>query len=216
MALSVTVHTGPDPLTPGRQVPRRQWRALVLARAVHCMKTFKHDCRNLLFFVADARENEFFGYGDEETYLRNGLSLDPVTVASVADYLRAHGENAISFDAADDAAAKMKALDVQDQANQRPAHRPVSVDDENNDVNTSRPTGNSVAAALRRLRKDRPDIHARVLAGEITANAGMIDGGFRKKRPSKKQTPLEKMLKLLPKLNADDIAILRKELEAMP
>jgi hypothetical protein len=30
------------------------------------------------------------------------------------------------------------------------------------------PTGNSAARALRRLRKDRPDLHARILAGELT------------------------------------------------
>jgi hypothetical protein len=37
------------------------------------------------------------------------------------------------------------------------------------------PTGTSAAAALRRLCKDRPDIHARVLAGEISAHAGMVE-----------------------------------------
>ena len=37
------------------------------------------------------------------------------------------------------------------------------------------------AAALRRLRKDRPDIHARVLAGELSPHAGMIEAGFRKR-----------------------------------
>jgi hypothetical protein len=37
--------------------------------------------------------------------------------------------------------------------------------DNNNGINT-RPTGTSAAAALRRLRKDRPDMHARVLKGE--------------------------------------------------
>ena len=47
--------------------------------------------------------------------------------------------------------------------------------------------------AHRRLRKDRPDIHARVLAGEISAHAGMIEAGFRKKPPSRNQTPLEKV-----------------------
>ena len=44
-----------------------------------------------------------------------------------------------------------------------------------------RPSGNSRAAFLRRLRKDRPDIHARVLAGELSPHAGMIEAGFRKK-----------------------------------
>jgi hypothetical protein len=43
-----------------------------------------------------------------------------------------------------------------------------------------RPSGNSRAAFLRRLRKDRPDIHARGLAGELSPHAGMIEAGFRK------------------------------------
>jgi hypothetical protein len=44
-----------------------------------------------------------------------------------------------------------------------------------------RPQGNSTAQALRRLRKDRKDLHARVLAGELTPHAAMIEAGFRKK-----------------------------------
>lgn len=35
------------------------------------------------------------------------------------------------------------------------------------------PTGTSVKAALRRLRTQRPDLHARELHGEMTANAAM-------------------------------------------
>jgi hypothetical protein len=38
-------------------------------------------------------------------------------------------------------------------------------------------TGTSAAAAMRRLRKDRPDIHARALAGGLSAHAGMIEAG---------------------------------------
>lgn len=41
------------------------------------------------------------------------------------------------------------------------------------------PTGTSESAALRRLRKDRPDLHERVLAGELKANAAMVEAGFR-------------------------------------
>jgi hypothetical protein len=49
-------------------------------------------------------------------------------------------------------------------------------------------SGNSRTAFIRRLRKDRPDIHARVLAGELSPHAGMIKAGFRKK-PVPKQSP---------------------------
>jgi hypothetical protein len=39
--------------------------------------------------------------------------------------------------------------------------------------------GNARQYALRRLRKDRGDIHARVLAGELSPHQGMIEAGFR-------------------------------------
>jgi hypothetical protein len=32
---------------------------------------------------------------------------------------------------------------------------------------------------LRRLRKDRPDLHARVLADELSAHAAAVEAGFR-------------------------------------
>ena len=41
------------------------------------------------------------------------------------------------------------------------------------------PTGNSSNAALRRLRAQRPDLHARVLAHELSPHAAMIMAGFR-------------------------------------
>ena len=76
--------------------------------------------------------------------------------------------------------------DARDRANLRPAHKHIDRDvytgeraDERN-VHI-RPSGNSRAAFLRRLRKDRPDLHARVLAGELSPHAGMIEAGFRKK-----------------------------------
>ncbi|MFJ4969809.1 hypothetical protein [Streptomyces sp. NPDC088755] len=45
--------------------------------------------------------------------------------------------------------------------------------------NEVRPTGTTQAAALRRLRKDAPELHARVLAGELSAHAAMVQAGFR-------------------------------------
>ncbi|GAB3655709.1 hypothetical protein GCM10027589_14980 [Actinocorallia lasiicapitis] len=42
-----------------------------------------------------------------------------------------------------------------------------------------RPTGTSQAAALRRLRKDAPVLHDRVLNGELSAHAAMVEAGFR-------------------------------------
>ncbi|GAA1264806.1 hypothetical protein [Saccharothrix xinjiangensis] len=52
-----------------------------------------------------------------------------------------------------------------------------------NEVAPSRPTGTSRQAALRRLRKDAPEYHAKVIAGEMSANKAMIDSGLRQPPP---------------------------------
>ena len=42
-----------------------------------------------------------------------------------------------------------------------------------------RPDGNSVCAALRRLRKHRPDLRSLVLSGELSPHAAAVEAGFR-------------------------------------
>jgi hypothetical protein len=64
----------------------------------------------------------------------------------------------------------------------------VDADDGNivdpvNEVPDLRPTGTSRQAALRRLRKDAPEYHAKVIAGEMSANRAMIDSGLRPPPP---------------------------------
>jgi hypothetical protein len=56
-----------------------------------------------------------------------------------------------------------KILDA-DRQKRRPPGRPKTVDNTEGDINGSRPTGTSAAAALRRLERQRPDLLDRVLA----------------------------------------------------
>jgi hypothetical protein len=58
----------------------------------------------------------------------------------------------------------MQRRNQEDRDNQRPVGRPRReiVNNTKNDVDNIRPRGNSVKAALRRLRKDRLDLHERV------------------------------------------------------
>jgi hypothetical protein len=44
--------------------------------------------------------------------------------------------------------------------------------------------GTSRQYALRKLRKDAPELHAKVIAGDISPNAAMIEAGFRRKMVS--------------------------------
>ena len=77
---------------------------------------------------------------------------------------------------------------------------------EGGDIITSS-RGTDPTYIVRRLKRDRPDIADRVIAGELSANAAAIEAGFRKK-----PAPFAQILKLLPKLTADERAQLRDAL----
>jgi hypothetical protein len=67
----------------------------------------------------------------------------------------------------------IEALDLLD----RELRNPESVHAGNNVP--SRPEGNTKEKALRRLRKDAPELHAEVIAGHLTAHAAAVKAGFR-------------------------------------
>lgn len=77
-----------------------------------------------------------------------------------------------------------EALDLFDRAMQNPnggdrrSGRNFSLDN----IQTDPPSGTSREAGLRRLRKDRPDLHAEVLAGTLSTHAAMIQAGFRQRK----------------------------------
>ena len=48
-------------------------------------------------------------------------------------------------------------------------------------VQTDAPAGNSAARSLRKLRNQAPTLHQRVLDGELSPHAAMVEAGFRKK-----------------------------------
>lgn len=64
------------------------------------------------------------------------------------------------------------------------------------------------AHTLSRLKRERPDLFKRVVAGKLSANAAAIEAGWRK-RP----TTLEKILKLLPKLTPTERRQLRARID---
>lgn len=65
---------------------------------------------------------------------------------------------------------------------------------------TKAPTGNTKAAGLRRLRKDRPDLHEAVVNDEISVNEACVRAGFRK-RP----TPVDQAKKAVEKMNNKEL-----------
>lgn len=79
-----------------------------------------------------------------------------------------------------------RALAAIEEATQQPAGNRTGRNQHTAEVGTldniqgsKAPTGTSESAALRRLRKDRPDLHAQVLNGEVSAHAAAVEAGFR-------------------------------------
>ena len=69
-------------------------------------------------------------------------------------------------------------VDLLDRVLQRQVGRPREIVDNINN-SEGRPSGNSQARALRRLRKDAPELHAEVIAGRLSAHAAMVKAGLR-------------------------------------
>lgn len=80
---------------------------------------------------------------------------------------------------------------------------------------TSRPEGNSRSKALRRLRKDAPELHADVLAGRISAHGAMVKAGYRPRTSTVRTDSPEQVAAALRRLlSPEDIALVIKLLIA--
>jgi hypothetical protein len=91
-------------------------------------------------------------------------------------------------------------------ANQHKA-REVTHDTIMSDQKAKPAQGTSVAYTLRRLARERPDLLARVEAGELSANKAAIEAGFRKV-----PTPQEQIRKAFAKLTDDERVAMLAEL----
>lgn len=96
-----------------------------------------------------------------------------------------------------------------------------SLDFKNNNVHlesgAANPQGNSRSRALRKLRKDKPELHADVLAGRLSAHAAMVQAGFRPKTVSVPVSQPDSIAAALRRhLSPDDIARLIKLLLEEP
>jgi hypothetical protein len=72
------------------------------------------------------------------------------------------------------------------------------------------PTGNSTDAGLRRLRKNRPELHKRVLCGALTVHGAMKVAGFRKV-PSAIEVAQKAYRKLGPRERAAFLAWVKRQ-----
>ncbi len=85
--------------------------------------------------------------------------------------------------------ADVEALDLLDRACQKPHGGDRKSEDaiKCTDAPLDEKPKSRAGRDLRRLRKDAPEVHSRVLSGEISPHAGMVEAGFRK-RPAPYET----------------------------
>jgi hypothetical protein len=57
-----------------------QWPEIIAEYQWYCRHVLPGDCRNLLHMVREGEATGWAGYDDRETYLREGLGLDPEAV----------------------------------------------------------------------------------------------------------------------------------------
>lgn len=156
------------------EVPRESWGTLLRARKTFVKTSIPHDCRELLRFVEEADQMfEELGFANLEELIRNGLEIDPDLVGWAVKGLRSlKPDEPVTLDAA----VRLGKHGRQGAPRDEKGH---FVADRSKGSNYNL-RGTTAEYTLARLDRDRPDIAARVRAGELSANAGAIEAGFRK------------------------------------
>ena len=106
--------------------------------------------------------------------------------------------------------ATLSALDRVAQAEQRPGERTDLLDivkevDADDSAGENWPHGNERQYAIRKLRTSRPDLHEKVLAGELSPHAAMIAAGFRRRTLTVPAEPVGAIRALLRHFSADEL-----------
>ena len=73
----------------------------------------------------------------------------------------------------------IEAIDLLDRVLQNPEGGSATQRATVSNSNSGRPSGTSKAYALRRLRKEAPELHTEVVAGNLSAHAAMVKAGLR-------------------------------------
>lgn len=96
------------------------------------------------------------------------------------------------------------ALDALDRVTKGRQGERTDLVDNINEVQSS-PDGTSAAYALRKLRTDAPELHERVIAGDLSPHAAMLEAGFRRKTIQVPADPAGAARALLRKFTADEV-----------
>lgn len=178
----VTVQRGPvDATDRARDVSPEKWFDLTLARRLFARSKLPSDCRNLLLFVQEAEEFQMWtrtGHADLPAYLREGLGIDPAVVQWAVEGLhKLDTTQPVPLKAAVEAG--QRAAQVMEQAPEMKGQGRPKNDEKGDNVTFSSDRGNEATYLSARLKRDHPEIAAKVLRGEYRSiRAAALDAGI--------------------------------------
>lgn len=161
------------------EVGEEEWPELVRTRREFCEKVVPRDCRLLLFFVKDAEDAGWLGYENRDSYLRDGLNLDPELVQWAL--------RGLEKTRPDEAVALADAV-VLGKHGAPPGNKNAAKQKEQNKGgrSTFEFGKNTKVHWIARLDRDRPDLAARVRSGELKAKTAAREAGIIKRKGEKK------------------------------
>lgn len=212
---SVTVRTGPVSASDkARDVDPKRWIELTWARRSFVAVKVQYDCRSLIGFVDEAEQFRIWektGHADLGDYIRNGLEIAPELVEwariglesldrSKPQPLRLAAERGQQTLAERAALARAQA-DPESPEYVKPKGRKAKSLNVSNTDNSER---NSTPGTLRRLARTRPELLARVEAGELSVNAAALEAGIRKRHKSIPVDSAESAIRALRRVFTDE------------
>jgi Arc/MetJ-type ribon-helix-helix transcriptional regulator len=182
-------------------VPKEEWATLVRLRKYGIATHLNHDCHCLVQFVNEAETMyQELGYASVEDMIRRGYELDPEEVGLAVEWLRRKKPDwLVGFPEAIEMgkrhrAAVDKAREVQSPVMPNGVNRRYSGVKEK-EKPTPLPKGDSSERKIARLRRDHPDIAARLEKGEFPSVAAAVRAanGQPAIKQRKKATPLDQL-----------------------
>ena len=181
---SVAVRTGPVSADDSaRDVNPSRWLELTLARRTFVAINVPYDCRSLINFVDEAASHriwEHTGHADLDDYIHHGLDIDPELVEWARLGLSVIGkEKPVSLGVAIDAGKKV--AETMAKAPDNAPKRGEVGRGRGNRSDNIRPNkgGTSKDRLAAKIKRDHPDIAARVANGEFKSiRAAALEAGI--------------------------------------
>ena len=163
----VTINRGePAPTDRFEDWPREQWPHLVWVKRDFLARRLTFDCRCLSQFVDEAtRVWQELQYSSLDDMIRRGLELEPGEIHAARQWLELNDPK--------------EAIPLREVVFL--AHgRPKKGRGKGHNITLSQ-RGTARSYSLAKLDRDKPDLAARVRAGELSPHAAMVEAGFRRR-----------------------------------